>query len=84
MSILILTRAFYWFPATLYVHALSAPVVLILVSLLVLFRLEKRRRLHRFLGKVSLVLLFIAVILRAGCSATLRWVVFPENLPSSC
>ena len=52
----------YWFPAALYLHAFSAPVVLILVSLLVVFRVERYRYVHRFLGRVSLVLLFIAVI----------------------
>lgn len=52
----------FWFPAGLYVHALSAPIALLFVSLLVLFPLEHCSYLHRNTGKFALVLIFLAVV----------------------
>jgi uncharacterized membrane protein len=51
-----------WFPAGLYVHSFSAPPALLLVSLLVLFRLERWKRQHRTFGKIALLLIFLAVV----------------------
>jgi len=52
----------FWFPSGLYLHAFTAPVTLFLVSLLVLYRIEKYVVIHRFLGRSALILLFIVVI----------------------
>jgi len=52
----------FWFPAGLYIHSFTAPVALFLVSLLVIFRIERQVALHRFLGKVTLLLLLFAVV----------------------
>jgi len=51
-----------WFPLGLYTHALTAPLGLLLVSLLVLFRIERFRRIHRLLGKIALVLILFAIV----------------------
>lgn len=51
-----------WFPAGLYVHASSAPIALLLVSLLVLFPLEHFATLHRNTGKFVLSLVLLAVV----------------------
>lgn len=51
-----------WFPTGLYVHAFSAPIALLLVSLLVIFRLENVPKWHRALGKVTLLILAICVV----------------------
>lgn len=50
------------FPAGLYVHALSAPVGLLLISFLVLFPIEQYRSVHRLLGKTALILLFALIV----------------------
>lgn len=52
----------FWFPTGLFLHAFSAPFALLIVSLLVLFRLEKKPELHRFLGKIALLLLCLFVV----------------------
>ncbi|MBI3239964.1 MAG: DUF2306 domain-containing protein [Flavobacteriia bacterium] len=52
----------YWFPIGLGVHAASAPIALLLFSLLVIFRVERTPATHRFLGKVSLILLLTLVV----------------------
>jgi uncharacterized membrane protein len=51
-----------WFPVGLYWHALTAPVALLLISMLVLFRIERYKTLHRFLGKTALVLILFAAV----------------------
>jgi uncharacterized membrane protein len=52
-----------WFPVGLYWHALTAPIALLLISALVLFRLEQRfKKTHRFLGKTALLLIFLAIV----------------------
>jgi uncharacterized membrane protein len=50
-----------WFPTGLYWHSFTAPLAAIIISLLVLFRLERYRPLHRFLGKSALILVFFGV-----------------------
>jgi uncharacterized membrane protein len=50
------------FPAALYVHAFTAPVGLLLVSLLVLFRVEHYKNVHRFLGKTALIFVVFAIV----------------------
>lgn len=51
------------FPISLTIHCISAPIALLIVSGLILFRIEKSRpKTHRFLGKVGLfVVLFLVV-----------------------
>lgn len=51
-----------WFPTGLYLHAFSAPFALLLVSLLVIFRLENFPSWHRMLGKITLLITGICVI----------------------
>jgi len=51
-----------WFPTGLYWHSFTAPLAAILISLLVLFRLERFKPLHRFLGKSALALVFFGVV----------------------
>lgn len=50
------------FPAALYVHAFTAPLALLLISGLVLFRIEQYRALHRLLGKIALILIVFAIV----------------------
>ena len=51
-----------WFPLGLYVHAFTAPIGLLIVSLLVLFRIERFPSVHRLMGKIALVLLLFAIV----------------------
>ncbi|OGS85710.1 MAG: hypothetical protein A3E30_18620 [Fluviicola sp. RIFCSPHIGHO2_12_FULL_43_24] len=52
----------YWFPAGLAIHAASAPLALLLVSLLVIFRVERNPKIHRLLGKITLIVLLLFVV----------------------
>ncbi|MES2557542.1 MAG: DUF2306 domain-containing protein [Bacteroidota bacterium] len=52
----------YWFPAGLAVHAASAPIALLLVSFLVIFRVEQKPKIHRLLGKTTLIVLLVLVV----------------------
>lgn len=52
----------YWFPTGLAVHAASAPIALLLISLLVIFRIEKMPRIHRLLGKTGLLVVTVLVV----------------------
>lgn len=52
----------FWFPAGLFLHAFSAPFALLIVSLLVIFRIEKKPSVHRALGKAALLLLVCLVV----------------------
>lgn len=51
-----------WFAASLYIHAFAAIPALLIVSLLVLFRLETYKTLHRTLGKIALVLILFLIV----------------------
>lgn len=55
----------YWFPVGLAVHAASAPIALLLISLLVIFRIEHKPKIHRLLGKISLIVL-VALVVPSG------------------
>lgn len=50
------------FPIGLAVHAASAPIALLLISLLVIFRIERKPKIHRLLGKISLIILLALVV----------------------
>lgn len=51
------------FPVSLIIHAISAPIALLIISLLVLFRFEKKTPVaHRMLGKLALLLGFFLVV----------------------
>ncbi len=50
------------FPISLIVHALSAPIALLIISVLVLLRIEKHIKTHRFLGKTALLLVVTLVV----------------------
>lgn len=52
----------YWFPVGLAAHAASAPIALFLISLLVIFRIERTPKTHRLLGKISLIVLLALVV----------------------
>ena len=51
-----------WFPIGLYIHAFTAPFGLLIVSLLVLFRIERFLTIHRLLGKIALALILFAIV----------------------
>lgn len=51
-----------WFPTGLFLHAFSAPPALLIISLLVIFRVERTPQVHRLLGKIALILLFVCVV----------------------
>lgn len=52
----------FWFPTGLFLHAFSAPFALLIISLLVIFRIEKNPSLHRLLGKTALLLVGCLVV----------------------
>lgn len=52
----------YWFPAGLAIHASSAPIALLLISFLVIFRVERTPKIHRLLGKTTLIILLGLVV----------------------
>lgn len=52
----------FWFPTGLFLHAFSAPIALLIISLLVIFRMEYKPKFHRLLGKLALMLLFFCVV----------------------
>lgn len=51
-----------WFPISLYLHGFSAVPALLIVSMLVLFRMEKYKAFHRALGKTALILVLLLVV----------------------
>lgn len=51
-----------WFMNSLYIHGISACFCLLLVSFLVLFRIEKYVQLHRAIGKVTIALILLVAM----------------------
>jgi hypothetical protein len=50
------------FPTSLIIHGITAPIALLLFSILVLFRIEQRAVIHRLLGKVGIFIGFFLLV----------------------